>query len=37
VEERTKALRNLISLASEVFLLTNKLKYGGPGITNKKG
>ena len=34
VEERTKALRNLVSLASEVFLLTNKLKYS-QGI--KKG
>lgn len=36
VEERTKALRNLISLASEVFLLTNKLKYSQSGV-NKKG
>ena len=27
VEERTQTLRNLISLASEVFLLTNKQKY----------
>ena len=35
MEERTKALRNLISLASEVFLLTNKLKYGPNGLAKK--